>query len=145
MLVSEKGKTMSYWIVRAKAVGAKAEQFNWLGGSLGAAWRFLLIIIIGAVLGAIIGLLFGIDFAKNPGYTTWVAFVVIVVAVVPVWTISTVTRLLPCPASLLTAAYEDASLPRWVRAYAATQQRDDALARGADAWAVTWEERRANL
>lgn len=149
MLVFEKGKDMSHWIVRGKAIDAKAESFNWFGGSVRAMWRVLLIALIGGGLGIIVAYMNGLDFVRDTAavgdYTTRFTLAVLVVAVVPAWLIRFVTDLLPCSTKLLTAAYEDHALPKWVRDYAVSQLRDDALAKGADGWAAIWEERRASL
>lgn len=140
---------MSHWIVRGKAIGAKAEAFNWLGGSIGAMWRVLLITLIGGGLGIIVAYMNGLDFVRDTAavgdYTTRFTLIVVVVVVVPAWLIRFVADLLPYSTELLTTAYEDHTLPKWVRDYAVSQLRDEALARGADGWAAIWEERRASL
>lgn len=140
---------MSHWIVRGKAIGAKAESFNWLGGSVGAMWRVLLIALIGGGLGTIVAYMNGLDLVRDTvavsNYTTRFTLAVLVVAVVPAWLIRFITDLLPCSTNLLTAAYEDQALPKWVRHYAASQLRDEAFARGADGWAAIWEERRTSI
>lgn len=140
---------MSHGIVRAKAIGAKVESYNWLGGSVGAMWRVLLIAVIGGCLGTFVAYMNGFDLVRDAAivgdYTTRFTLALLVAVVVPAWAIRFVIDLLPCSSTQLIAAYEDHTLPRWVRAYAAVHLRDEALARGADGWATIWEERRAKL
>lgn len=140
---------MKHWIVRGKAIGAKAEAFNWLGGSVGSVWRVMLIVLIGAGVGTIAAHMNGYDLLKDQAavtaYTTQFTLAVLVIVVVPAWLIRFITDLPPCSTSMFTAAYEDTTLPKWVRKHAATANRDDARARGADGWAAIWEERRAKL
>lgn len=140
---------MSHWIVRGKAIGAKAKSFNWFSGSAGAAWRVLLIALIGGGLGTVVAYMSGLDLVRDTvavsNYTTRFTLTVLVIAVAPAWLIQFVTDLLPCSSNQLTNAYEDHNLPKWVRHYAASQLRDEALARGADGWAAIWEERRASI
>jgi len=143
MLEFEKGKAMKHWNVRAKAVGAKAEQFNWLGGSLRAAWRLMLIISGCIGLGAIVAHLKGVEPIIN--YAVGFAVAVSLVVVLSSWTTRFVIDLVPCSTEKLKAAYEDQALRKWIRVYAVTQLRDDALAKGADGWVIIWEEKRQAL
>jgi hypothetical protein len=139
---------MSHWIVRWKAIGAKAEGFSWLGGAVNA-WRVILIALIGSVLGAIAAYMNGLDLVRDTmavsDYTARFTFAVLVIVVVPAWLIRFITDLLPCSTNLLTAAYEDDALPKSVRQYAASQLRDEALARGAEGWVAIWEERKNSI
>lgn len=129
---------MKHKTVWAKAVGARAQRWNWLGGSVGSVWRVLLIVLIGAGVGMIAAHMNGYHLLKDQAavtaYTTQFTLAVLVIVVVPAWLIRCITDLPPCSTSMFTAAYEDTALPKWVRKHAATANRDDARARGADGW-----------
>lgn len=140
---------MKHKAVWAKAIGDRAQRWNWFGGSAGSIWRVLLIAVVGGCLGMFFAHMNGFDVLRDTAvvsdYTTRFTLAFLVAVIVPAWAIRLATDLVPCSSKKLTAAYEDHTLRRWVRAYAVTQLRDDALARGADGWATIWEERRASL
>jgi hypothetical protein len=139
---------MKHLCVRAEAIVTKLRRLD----PTSSAWSVVGLVVLATAVAIVLARLDGITFAAavtSPSllieYQTPVLFLMVLVPAVIAALASGAWSFISCTDHVFVEAYSDEMAPRRLRRYAAGRLRDLAAARGADAWAATWESRRANL
>lgn len=136
---------MRHKVVWIKAIAHKVAIFD----PLKRSWGGVLIALFAGAGGAIWATSNGIDIFRDGttlnDYVTKTAVFSMLILALPACLFGMVVGFFHHGEDRLTAAYDDKTLPVWIRRYAATQMVAMLSARGADAWVNIWKEHIENL